>query len=130
MSKNMISVLLVEDTRAMHTALQDLLRTIGGFRVLGAAVGESEATEWLQAHRRTWDLAIVDLMLTNGSGFGVVRRMHHEHPAGRIVVYSDFVTPVLREKCISLGADDAFAKTDLQGLVGYLDRFHPVDSVH
>lgn len=116
-----VSVFVVEDSVAFQTALSDLLQTLGGFVLLGAVDGESRATDWLHHHRQDWGLAIIDLLLAEGSGFGLVHRFRREHPAGRIVVFSEFATPVMAQKCLKLGADAVFRKSDMPQFVRYLE---------
>ncbi|MDB5861047.1 MAG: putative response regulator, CheY [Ramlibacter sp.] len=118
-----VDVLLVEDSPSVQAALKDLFGTIGGFFVAGTANGETEATDWLHHHRRAWGLAVLDLMLHEGSGFNLIHRCRSEHPAGRVVVFSEFATPALKTRCIDLGADAVFRKSELPLFIGYLERF-------
>jgi DNA-binding NarL/FixJ family response regulator len=117
-----LRVLVVEDSQRIQSALVELLETIGSFTVTGRVVGESEATDWIHHHPQEWDLAIVDLVLENGSGFYLLQRMRREHPGGRVVVFSEFVSPTLREKCLQLGAEAAFRKSELQDFIAWLER--------
>ena len=61
-----VRVFLVEDTRPMQQLIRDLLESIGGYELVGAAAGETPATDWLLQNRGRWDLAIVDLLLAEG----------------------------------------------------------------
>ena len=63
-------ILLAEDDDAIVRLLTDFLRE-EGFAVTAAA-GERSAREALERER--FDLALVDLQLADGSGFGVRRR--------------------------------------------------------
>lgn len=116
-----IRVLVVEDTKPMRELICDLLESIGGFEVVGTASNETGATEWLLRHRGGWDLAIVDLLLAEGSGFTLISRCSKE--PGAVVVFSDFVTPVVRQRCIRLGADGVISKAQFGELRSYLQAF-------
>lgn len=117
-----VRVLLVEDQKPMQELLRDLLDSIGGFEVVGSVASETSATEWLLRHRGGWDLAIMDLMLAEGSGFTLLSRCNKE-PAGAVVIFSDFVTPVVRQRCMGLGADGVISKAEFGELRSYLKSF-------
>jgi len=117
-----VRVFMVEDSRPMQVLLRDLLDSVGGFEIVGEAASETGATDWLLRHRGGWDLAIVDLLLAEGSGFTLVSRMNKD-PGGAVVVFSDFVTPVVRQRCIRLGADGVISKAQFGELRAYLQAF-------
>lgn len=117
-----VRVFIVEDIKATQELVRDLLESVGGFEVVGIAGNETSATEWLLRHRGGWDLAIVDLLLGEGSGFTLISRMNQE-PSGAVVVFSDFVTPVVRQRCIRLGADGVISKAEFGQLRAYLRAF-------
>jgi DNA-binding NarL/FixJ family response regulator len=102
--------------------VRDLLESVGGFEVVGCASSETSATEWLLRHQGGWDLAILDLLLAEGSGFTLLSRCNKD-PSGAVVVFSDFVTPVVRQRCIRLGADGVISKAQFGELRAYLQAF-------
>jgi DNA-binding NarL/FixJ family response regulator len=110
---------LVEDLGRARSALVDLLGTLEGFRVVGDASTEAEANLWLDEHPDGWDLAIVDLMLEQGSGMSVLARCNAQPGKGRIVVFSGYASPAIRDHCIRLGADAVFDKTQTSALLEY-----------
>ena len=117
-----VRVLIVEDSRPMQELVGDLLVSVGGFEVVGMASNETAATDWLLRHRGGWDLAIVDLLLAEGSGFTLITRCNKE-PGGAVLVFSDFVTPVVRQRCMRLGADGVISKAQFGELRNYLQAF-------
>jgi DNA-binding NarL/FixJ family response regulator len=117
-----VRVFIVEDSRPMQELVCDLLESLGGFELVGLATNETGATDWLQRHRGGWDLAIVDLLLGEGSGFTLITRCNTE-PGGAVLVFSDFVTPVVRQRCIRLGADGVISKAQFAELRAYLQAF-------
>lgn len=114
-----IRVFLVDDSRKVRGLLEDLLAGTG-LKVIGFAGTEAEANLWLDDHPGEWDLAIVDLMLEQGAGLSVLARARHNAPAGKIVVFSGYATPGVRERCIELGADEVFDKADPSVMMRYL----------
>ncbi|HEY0824800.1 MAG TPA: response regulator [Ramlibacter sp.] len=118
-----VRVFLVEDQKSMRELVQDLLDSVGGFEVVGSAATETSATDWLLRHKGGWDLVIVDLLLGEGSGFTLITRCNNDPSAGAVLVFSDFVTPVVRERCIRLGADGVISKGEFGELRAYLQAF-------
>lgn len=103
-----VRVLLVEDLKGIHDAVLDLLNTYGNFPLAGSASTEAEAKLWLQEHEGEWDLAIVDLVLDQGTGMGVIQSA--KAPGTHVVVFSDYVSDGIRAHCLRLGADAIFQK--------------------
>ena len=115
-----VRVFLVEDMKQVQAALADLLAGIGDFRLAGAARTEAEAKLWLSEHPDEWDLAVVDLVLDQGSGMGVIpaaRRAAGEE--GTVVVFSDYASEGIRAHCLRLGADAVFLKSQMQEFMDY-----------
>jgi DNA-binding NarL/FixJ family response regulator len=114
-----VRVFLVEDMGHLKGVIEDLLATLGNFVVVGAARTEAEAIHWLTDPANTWDLTIIDLVLEQGTGMGVIARTR-ERPAGaKVVVYSDYVTEGISKYCLKLGADAAIAKSNVQEFIAF-----------
>lgn len=115
-------VFLAEDLSRMRGLLIDLFSSTGEFQVVGTACTEAEAERWLIEHGDGWDVAIIDLVLDEGSGTNVVRRARRQHYGGVIAVFSSCVTENLREHCYSLGADSVFDEAETSRFVQWLDK--------
>lgn len=105
-----LRVFLVEDLQRMRGLLAELFESIGGFSIIGSASTEAEANLWLDEHPGGWDVAVVDLVLEQGAGMNVIRKCKSDPQGGRIVVFSSYATPGVRQHCIELGADAVFDK--------------------
>jgi two-component system, OmpR family, response regulator len=115
-----LHVFVCEDIEGIQFFLGDLFESIGALKVVGTAATERAAKFWLVANQGEWDLAVVDLVLQEGAGFGVIAAARQTHPQGRIAVFSSYLTPTVRAHCVQLGADAVFAKTDATGFVAWL----------
>lgn len=115
-------VFLVEDLHSTRSLLADLFASIGGLRLVGSATTEAEAMLWLNENTGGWDLAIVDLVLAQGSGTGVIRHAKRLPDPGTVAVFSSYSTPVMHDYCMKLGADVVFDKSDTSRFVTWLDR--------
>jgi len=115
-----LRVFLVEDGKQTRKVMAALLSTIGDFRVVGSAGTEAEANLWLKENVDRWDLAIVDLLLEEGTGLGVLPRTRGRPAGSRVLVFSDFVSPGTRNHCVALGADAVFHKSsELPAFIQY-----------
>ncbi len=115
-----LRVFLVEDLQRMRGLLGDLFSSIGGLTVVGAAPTEAEAKLWLDDHHGGWDVAVIDLVLEQGAGMEVIRRAKSDPTGGRIVVFSSYATPGVRQHCLNLGADAVFDKGQTGEFIAWL----------
>jgi DNA-binding NarL/FixJ family response regulator len=112
-------VFLVEDMPIFQRAITARLKAMGDFTIAGCATTEAEANLWLEENPEAWQLAVLDLVLEQGSGFTVIRNCRKKSAGGKIVVLSSYMTPVMQRHCTSLGADAAFSKSDLAAFTDY-----------
>jgi len=111
---------IVEDNATIRENLIGALEELASIRALGWAETEGEATGWLTGHLGGWDLAIVDLFLKQGSGLGVLEACRGRAPGQRVVVLSNYATADMRKRCLQLGADAVFDKSnEIDALVEY-----------
>lgn len=107
-----LKVFVIEDFPNMRVLLCDLFQTIGSIRLVGSADTEAEARLWIDEHEGEWDVAVVDLVLEQGSGFGVLSHAKRRPEPGKLVVLSSYATPGVRSHCLKLGAAEVFDKGD------------------
>lgn len=113
---------LVEDNPVIRENLVGFLEDIAETKVVAHASSEDEAVQWLESHRNGWDLAVIDLFLEQGNGFGVVRACRDRAPHQRVVVLSNYATVDMRERSRALGADAFFDKSaEIDLLVAYCE---------
>jgi DNA-binding NarL/FixJ family response regulator len=114
-----LRVFIVEDQHRLQSLLGELFDAVGGIEVASVSATEAEAMQWLDEHPGRWDVAVVDLLLEQGSGMGVIPRCKSTHPGGRVVVFSNYASPAVRRHCLDLGADAVFDKADSPGFIEY-----------
>ena len=116
-----VRVFLVEDMLQVQSVLADLLASLGDFRLVRTIGTEAEARLWLLEHPASWDLAIVDLVLDQGSGMGVIPKAREaaERHGGRVIVFSDYASEGIRDHCVKLGADAVFLKSQTREFMDY-----------
>jgi DNA-binding NarL/FixJ family response regulator len=114
-----LRVFLVEDLQRMRGLLADLFSSMGGLQVVGSANTEAEARYWLAEHRGEWDVVVIDLVLEQGSGMEVIRSCKAQDVGGKVVVFSSYATPGVRQHCLELGADAVFDKSETGGFINW-----------
>lgn len=115
-----LRVFVCEDAEGIRFFLGDLFESIGGLQAVGAASTEAGAKSWLAINAADWDVVVVDLVLDEGSGFHVITAARQTHPQGRIVVFSAFASPAVRDHCMALGADAVFSKGEATNFAAWL----------
>jgi DNA-binding NarL/FixJ family response regulator len=114
---------LVEDNPVIRDNLAGFLEDITDAVVVAHASGEDEAVAWLRRHGDDWDVAIVDLFLEQGNGFGVVDACRKRAAHQKIVVLSNYATPDMRARSRAMGADAFFDKSaEIDLLLDYCER--------
>jgi two-component system, OmpR family, response regulator len=116
-----VRVFLVEDLPAMRDLLVDLFSSTGKHQVVGTASTEAEANLWLSEFSDQWDLLVVDLILAQGSGLGVVPRARTRRPDGEVVVLTAFATPGIERHLRAQGVNAVFDKADTPAFVAWLE---------
>lgn len=115
-----LKVYIVEDNPTIRENLIGTLEELTGAHVLGMAETEKDARHWFDEHPEGWALAIVDLFLKQGSGLGVLQGCADRQPAQKVIVLTNYATPDIRKRCLLLGADAVFDKSnEIDGLVEY-----------
>jgi DNA-binding NarL/FixJ family response regulator len=117
-----INAFLVEDKPDIRKTLVEAMEEIAPLRFVGHADSESGARLWLHDHE-DWDLAIVDLFLAEGSGFGVLKDCQQRKPSQKVVVLTSYSQENILHRCRELGADEVFDKSqDVEKLVLFCQR--------
>lgn len=119
----MLKVFVVEDSAVIQENLIAALEELAPVVVVGTAENERAAVDWLQANPQVCDLVLIDIFLKGGSGLGVLRAVAGLQKSTSFVVLTNFATPDMCEKCLELGADRVFDKSnEVDALVRYCTR--------
>ena len=111
---------IVEDSPVIRESLIATLEELVPVQVVGTAEDESTAVQWLAKSANLADLVIVDIFLKGGSGLGVIRAARGFAHRRKLVVLSNYATQDIRRKCLELGADRVFDKSnEIDALIQY-----------
>jgi len=118
-----LKAFIVEDSPVIRENLVAALEEMAPIRVVGDAEDEASAVAWLNDPVNRCDLAVVDIFLKSGSGLGVLKAAAQMPGPGKLVVLSNYATPDMRRKCLELGADRVFDKSnEIDALILYCCR--------
>jgi two-component system OmpR family response regulator len=125
-----LRVFLIEDAVKIRVMLIEILQQTGQIEVVGFAEGETDAL--LQLRSKEWDVAIVDLGLREGTGFGVLTGLKKDKKTyGKLFMFSGNDSGALRDRCVALGAEGFFDKSrDIDALVSQLQAMQLQSSMH
>ncbi|OGB01098.1 MAG: hypothetical protein A3E25_15425 [Burkholderiales bacterium RIFCSPHIGHO2_12_FULL_69_20] len=117
-----IRTYLVEDSPVFRESLIATLEELLPLVVVGSAEDEATALQWLGEPDHVVDLVIVDIFLKGGSGLGVLLGAQALALDCKRVVLSNYATQEMRRKCLSLGADRVFDKSqEIEALISYCE---------
>ncbi len=124
----MLKAYIVEDSPVIRENLIATLEELAAVNVVGTADNESAALYWLSHARNHCDIVIVDIFLRSGSGLGVLAAKDLAVHS-KFVVLTNYATPDMRRKCMELGADKVFDKSnEIDSLISYCHRLASGDT--
>jgi DNA-binding NarL/FixJ family response regulator len=110
----------VEDSPTIRENLIETLQELALVDPVGTAETENEGKRWLAQNDAYWDLAIIDLFLREGSGMNVLDACRQRRAGQKVVVLSNHSSRDVRWRCMQLGADAVFDKSnEIDALVDY-----------
>jgi DNA-binding NarL/FixJ family response regulator len=125
-----LKTFIVEDSPVIRDNLIATLEELVPVQVVGTAEDEASAVEWLAQTDHEFDLVIIDIFLKRGSGLGVLRSVGGQRNGAKLIVLSNYAAPDMRRKCLELGADEVFDKSDeIDALILYCTRLAGVDPI-
>jgi DNA-binding NarL/FixJ family response regulator len=114
---------IVEDSPVIRENLIATLEEMVPLQVVGTAEDEATASYWIGRSDNACDLIIIDIFLKGGSGLGVLQAARTSASHCKLVVLSNYATPDMRRKCLELGADRVFDKSnEIDALILYCCR--------
>ena len=117
---------IVEDNPLIRQNLIETLQEIAAAPIVGYAESEDEAVRWMTANPTAWDVVILDLFLKQGNGLGVLGKCSDRASDQTVVIFSNYATDAMRERCMQLGADAVFDKSnEIESLIGFFSSADP-----
>ena len=107
-----LTTILIEDNETIRDNLIPAMAELADIEVIAIAQTSSEALVALEQHGDGWDLAVVDLFLKEGSGLTALRACQNRPSHQTVVVLTNYPTQEMRRRCLALGADAVFDKSN------------------
>jgi DNA-binding NarL/FixJ family response regulator len=107
-----LKTFIVEDNATIRENLIGTLEELTCVQAVGTAETELEGRQWLTQNASSWNLAIVDLFLREGTGLGVLDACQERQPNQKVIVLSNYATADIRQRCAQLGVDAVFDKSN------------------
>lgn len=106
-----LRVVIVEDSAIIRARLSETLAEIPNVDIVGEAETEAGALALLGG--LTWDVAILDLQLKQGTGLGVLKKLREEGrpDKAKVIVFTNYAFSQYRDRSMSFGADFFFDKS-------------------
>lgn len=119
-----LPIFLVEDDPAIRDQLIDLTNLMLNSQIVGLAESEVEAVKWFDTHAGLWKIAVIDLFLKEGTGFGILSSFTNRR-SNKVIILTNSATQENRARCLALGADAVFDKTaELENFISYCFDYH------
>lgn len=110
---------IIEDSPVIRQNLAATLEELAPITVVGGAETQAEAVKQLE-DGASCDLVIVDVVLKEGSGLGVLQHPGVHKPGRHFVVLTNYATTEIRQRALRLGALRVFDKSnDIDALIDY-----------
>lgn len=97
-----VRVFIVEDSALVRQRLIETLTALSYVKFVGHAGGVREALEWIPLARP--QVVLLDLGLPDGSGLQVLKAMQSMSPTPAAVIFTNYATASLRQRCLAAGA--------------------------
>ena len=118
-----VRAFIVEDSALLLRELSSVLQQTSAIRVVASSDSEGDALKTMRVASDAYDLIVIDVFLKQGSGLRVLRDAKVLQSQARLVVLTNYATSEMRKKCLELGADRVFDKSnELDELVMYCAR--------
>lgn len=112
-------VLIADDSAVVRKRLVDLFGDLDDVEIVGEAEDARIARNMAEQLRP--EVAILDVVMPEGSGIDVLRYIKSSNPATKVVILTNFVDDESRKVCEGQGADYFFDKsTEFEKVVAVL----------
>jgi len=105
-----LKVFIADDSRIMRERLIGMLNEFNEIDIIGEAHDGLGAIEGIRTLEP--DLLILDIRMPKGNGMDVLKSIQNQNLPLTVAVFTNFPTPQYQKKCMALGADYFFDKSE------------------
>ena len=103
-------VFIVDDSPIVRERLVSMISELPAVQIIGQAGFAFEAIAAIEELKP--DFVVLDISLPGGSGMEVLESIKGKTPAPRVIMLTNFAFEQYRRRCIQLGADYFFDKSN------------------
>ena len=122
-----MDIFIADDSDKIRNSLAHALLDIPRVRICGQTGEKSRVVDLVRGSAP--DLIVLDLRMTGGNSFGLIRTIKQALPDTILVMFTEYAYSLYRDRCLELGADYFFEKTmeseKLINLIQKLSTTHP-----
>ena len=116
-----MKVFIADDSKIFRERLKEMLTELTEVEIIGEAEGALETTKRIR--KLNPDVVILDIRMPDGSGIDVLKHIKKNNPAPPVIILTNYPYPQYRKKCMELGADYFFKKSDeIEGVLEALKQ--------
>ena len=105
-----MKVFIADDSDIVRERLKEMLSEISEVEIIGeAGDGEEAIKSILELHP---DVVILDIRMPGGNGIDVLQAIKRGDAAPTVIMLTNYPYPQYRKKCMDLGADYFFDKSN------------------
>ncbi len=105
-----MKVFIADDSKIFRERLKEMLSELTKVEIIGEAEGALETTKRIR--KLNPDVVILDIRMPDGSGIDVLKHIKKNNHAPAVIILTNYPYPQYRKKCMELGADYFFKKSD------------------
>lgn len=114
----------VEDNPDYRDLLAQRLQEQQCIDIVHSAERSDDAVDWLRKNPDAWDLLVLDIFLTEGHGYQVLKAATGRAPHQHAVFLTSYTRDPAREQALSLGANAVFDKLRVDDFLAYVRQRH------
>ena len=105
-----MKVFIADDSKIFRDRLKEMLSELTEVEIIGEAENILETTKRIR--KLNPDVVILDIRMPDGSGIDVLKHIKKNNQAPAVIMLTNYPYPQYRKKCMELGADYFFKKSD------------------
>ena len=122
----MITVFIADDSKMLRERLIFMINDFKQIQIVGEARDGLTAIEKIKKLKP--DIVILDIRMPGANGIVVLETIKHLKPAPMVVIFTNYPYPQYRKKCMALGADYFFDKSnEFDMILKLLEKFNAGD---
>jgi DNA-binding NarL/FixJ family response regulator len=115
-------VALVEDHPVYREQLTLRLNELPDVAIVHTSERSADACNWLKQNPASWDLLVLDIFLTEGHGYEVLKSVHDRQPHQHAVFLTSYTRDPAREQALRAGANAVFSKLQVDAFLAYVQQ--------